>query len=97
MAVCLTCRHMAPLPVRDLVRRYGDLCPVEMALLHLRCEERQQSKVQAVAMTRNRAISLPTTPGPMVSTPPPIVAMVPWDDINNGRECDDQAADRRDA
>jgi hypothetical protein len=32
MVVCLNCQHMAPLPVRDLVRRYGDLFPVEMAL-----------------------------------------------------------------
>jgi len=47
MAVCLNCRHMAPLPVRDLVRRFGELCPVEMALLHLRCEECEQSKVEA--------------------------------------------------
>jgi hypothetical protein len=46
MAVCLNCQHMAPLPVRDLVRRYGDLFPAEMALLRLRCEECQQSKVE---------------------------------------------------
>jgi hypothetical protein len=39
MAVCLGCHHVAPLPVRDLVRRYGELFPVEMALIHLRCEE----------------------------------------------------------
>jgi hypothetical protein len=47
MAVCLNCRHMAPLPMRELLRRFGELCPVEMALLHLRCEECQQSKVEA--------------------------------------------------
>jgi len=47
MAVCLNCRRMAPLPVRDLVRRFGELCPVDMALLHLRCEEGGQSKVEA--------------------------------------------------
>ena len=42
MAVCVNCRHM-----RDLVHRFGELCPVEMALLHLRCEECEQSKVEA--------------------------------------------------
>jgi hypothetical protein len=47
MAVCLNCRHMAPLPLRDLVHRFGELRPVEMALLHLRCEECGQSKVEA--------------------------------------------------
>jgi hypothetical protein len=46
MAVCLNCQHVAPLPVRDLVRRCGELCPVEMALIHLRCEECQGSKVE---------------------------------------------------
>ncbi len=47
MAVCVNCQHMAPLPVRDLVRRYGDLFPAELALLRLRCEECQHSKVEA--------------------------------------------------
>ena len=47
MAACLACGHLAPLPVRDLVRRYGEMCPVEMALLHLRCEDCSQSKVEA--------------------------------------------------
>jgi hypothetical protein len=50
MAVCLSCSHMAPLPVRDLVRRYGEMCLVELALMHLRCEECQQSKVEARLM-----------------------------------------------
>jgi len=50
MAVCLNCRHMAPLPVCDLVRRYGELCPIEMAVLHLRCEECRQTKVEARLM-----------------------------------------------
>ena len=47
MAACLGCGHMAPLPVRELIRRYGELVPLEMALLHLRCEECQGSKVEA--------------------------------------------------
>jgi hypothetical protein len=47
MAVCMNCQHMAPLPVRDLLRRYGEVCPAEMALIHLRCEECQGSKVEA--------------------------------------------------
>jgi hypothetical protein len=47
MAVCQACQHMAPLPVRELIRRYGDSCPVEMALIHLRCEECRQSNVEA--------------------------------------------------
>jgi hypothetical protein len=50
MAVCLNCQHTAPLPVRDLVRHYGELLPAEMALLRLRCEECQQSKVEARLM-----------------------------------------------
>ncbi len=46
MVVCLGCGHSAPLPVRELIRRYGEACLVELALMHLRCEECQQSKVE---------------------------------------------------
>ena len=55
MAVCTNCGHMAPLPVRELISRYGELCAVEMALIHLRCEECQQSKVEAPAHSSVRA------------------------------------------
>lgn len=37
MAVCKHCRHMAPVPVNDLVRRYGKFCPLDEAIKHLRC------------------------------------------------------------
>ena len=47
MAVCLNCQHMAPLPLRALVARYGETCPVEMALLRLRCEGCRQTRVEA--------------------------------------------------
>jgi hypothetical protein len=47
MLVCVNCQHMAPLPVRDRVRRLGGQFPVEMALQRLRCEECRQSKVEA--------------------------------------------------
>jgi hypothetical protein len=46
MAVRLGCHHMAPLPVRDLVPRHGELCPIGMALIHLRYEECHESMVQ---------------------------------------------------
>ena len=46
-AICLNCRHMAPLPIRNLVRRFGELYPIDEALMTLRCEECGQSKVEA--------------------------------------------------
>jgi len=46
MAACLGCGHMAPLPLRDLIRRYGESCLMELAAMHLRCEECMRSKVE---------------------------------------------------
>lgn len=37
LAVCGSCGHQAPVPVDRLVRRYGDLLPVDEALMRLRC------------------------------------------------------------
>lgn len=37
MAVCSKCGRMAPLPIDELIRRYGELYPVEMALVKVRC------------------------------------------------------------
>ena len=50
MAVCRKCGHMAPLPVRELLRHFGDLEPVDMALLRLCCEECGERKVEAKVM-----------------------------------------------
>jgi hypothetical protein len=47
IVLCLNYRHMVPLPVRDMVRRYSELYPVEMALLHLRCDRCRESKLEA--------------------------------------------------
>ena len=35
---CRQCQHTAPLPLRDLIRRYGGLVRVEAVVPHLRCE-----------------------------------------------------------
>ncbi len=39
LAECRGCGHIAGLPVRQLVRRFGDLHPVEAAMAVLRCDE----------------------------------------------------------
>jgi hypothetical protein len=39
LAVCTDCRHMAGLPVRQLLARYGELYLVERAMLQMRCGE----------------------------------------------------------
>ena len=39
LAVCSACGHMGALPVGLLVARYGELEPVETALLKMRCDE----------------------------------------------------------
>ena len=31
------CGHMAPIPIDRLIRRYGELMPVEQAMMRLRC------------------------------------------------------------
>jgi hypothetical protein len=40
---CRQCQHTAPLPLplplRDLIRRYGELVRVEAVVPHLRCED----------------------------------------------------------
>lgn len=47
MAVCVACDRMAPVPIRELARRSGEACLVELALLRLRCEECRHSQVEA--------------------------------------------------
>jgi hypothetical protein len=37
LAVCEGCGHMAGLPVRQLLARFGELSPVEAAMLRMRC------------------------------------------------------------
>ncbi len=46
VARCSDCRHMGPLPVEQLIRRFGELIPVEMAMVHLRCTACGGRKVQ---------------------------------------------------
>ena len=29
--------HLAPLPVLSLIKRYGELLPIETAMLHVKC------------------------------------------------------------
>jgi hypothetical protein len=41
MVRCQHCGHMAPLPLRELIRRHGELIAVEAALSSLRCEHCQ--------------------------------------------------------
>ena len=31
------CGHLAPLPVAALIRRYGELFPIEQAMFHVKC------------------------------------------------------------
>jgi hypothetical protein len=50
MAVCQNCRHMAPLPIRELVQRFGQQYPIELAIRRLRCESCGQRKVEAQLM-----------------------------------------------
>ena len=47
MAVCQNCRHMAPLPVRELVRRFGQQYPLDLAVKRLRCQRCRQCRVEA--------------------------------------------------
>jgi hypothetical protein len=47
MAVCRKCHHMAPLPVRELVRRFGQQYPVDLAMKRLRCESCRERDVEA--------------------------------------------------
>ena len=46
LASCDTCGHVSGLPVRQLTR-YGDLCPVDQAMGHLRCAECQGQRISA--------------------------------------------------
>lgn len=39
LAVCDKCGHASGLPVRLLIGRYGELCPIEHALVRFRCDE----------------------------------------------------------
>lgn len=39
LARCQACRHQGLLPVDALIRKWGDLHPIEFALLSLRCTE----------------------------------------------------------
>ncbi len=36
MAKC-RCGHLAPLPVASLIKRYGELFPIEQAMFHVKC------------------------------------------------------------
>ena len=36
MAKC-RCGHLAPLPVAALIKRYGELLPIEQAMFHAKC------------------------------------------------------------
>ena len=47
MAVCRKCHHMAPLPVRELVRRFGQQYPADLAMKRLRCESCRERDVEA--------------------------------------------------
>ena len=47
LAVCDACGHASGLPVRQLLNRYGDLCPVNQAMGHFRCAECQGQRVSA--------------------------------------------------
>jgi len=46
MVRCRRCQHMAPLPLRELIRRHGELIAVEAALLCLRCEKCQAAAAE---------------------------------------------------
>lgn len=39
LAECVHCDHTGPLPVRQLVRKHGELCLLEFALVSIRCTE----------------------------------------------------------
>ena len=47
LAVCDGCGHASGLPVRQLLNRYGDLCPVNQAMGAFRCAECQGQRVTA--------------------------------------------------
>jgi hypothetical protein len=47
LAMCDKCGHASGLPVRLLLARYGELCPVEQAMFHFRCAERGEQRVSA--------------------------------------------------
>ena len=36
MAQC-RCGHLAPLPVASLIKRYGELFPIDQAMFHVKC------------------------------------------------------------
>lgn len=46
LAVCRNCGHMAPLPLRDMIRRYGELFPIDEVLWRLRCEDCRAREVE---------------------------------------------------
>lgn len=46
MEVCQNCGHAVPLALRELIRWFGELYPIEEALTRLRCDECQATKVK---------------------------------------------------
>lgn len=51
MAKC-GCGHLAPLPVASLIKRYGELLPIEAALFHLTCSACGRSGAAEVKLIR---------------------------------------------
>ncbi len=47
LAICKGCGHYAALPIAQLLARYGELFPVEMALFHVKCTGCGECKVEA--------------------------------------------------
>ena len=47
LAVCRECGHRGALPVAQLIRRWGELLPIESAMQHLKCSECGRGSVEA--------------------------------------------------
>jgi hypothetical protein len=46
LVVCAACGHTAPLPIHELIRRFGELYPIDSALPHLCCSKCQAAKIR---------------------------------------------------
>jgi hypothetical protein len=46
MAVCQHCGHMGAIPVRQLIRRYGELYPIDTVMMTLKCDECGKSRAE---------------------------------------------------
>ena len=51
MAKC-RCGHLAPLPVAVLIKRFGELFPIEQAMFHVKCSSCSKSGMAEAKLLR---------------------------------------------